>query len=94
MFKLNIKMNFLEKGLPMKTVSMLEFRQHAERILKEIAQGQRMVLTYRGKPVARLEPIHEGEPDEDDPFYSLDALADPAGPSLSNAEIDRDVYGG
>ena len=34
-----------------------------------------MVLTYRGKPVARLEPLQESTPGTDDPFYKLADLA-------------------
>ena len=40
----------------MKTVSMLEFRKNAMEIVKGVQRGQRVVLTYRGEPVARLEP--------------------------------------
>jgi len=38
----------------MKTVTMLEFRQEAEKILGRIQKGEHMILTYRGKPAARL----------------------------------------
>ena len=41
----------------MKTISMLEFRHHAEKVIAQVQKGQRLILTYRGKPVARLEPI-------------------------------------
>ena len=36
----------------MKTVSMLDFRHHAEKIIDQVQKGQRMILTRRGKPVA------------------------------------------
>lgn len=77
----------------MKTVSMLEFRQDADRVLAQLRKGERMVLTYRGKPVARLEPIAAETTHADDPFYRLGELADDAGKSLSNREIDRAIYG-
>lgn len=54
---------------------MVEFRRDAEAIIKRALQGQRMILTYRGKPVLRLEPIDDEEPSEDDPFYRLPDLA-------------------
>ena len=76
----------------MKSVSMLEFRQGADRVLNQVARGQTFVLTYRGKPVARLEPIRESVPDADDPFYRLPELASETGEPLSNDEIDRLVY--
>jgi prevent-host-death family protein len=76
----------------MKTISMLEFRRDAEQIIRQIQAGERLVLTYRGKPVARLEPILEIAVDVDDPFYTLDQLADAEGKSLSNREMDEIIY--
>ncbi len=76
----------------MKKISMLDFRLHAERIIAQVQKGQRMILTRRGKPVARLEPIVDGTPDSEDPFYSLTDLAE-AGDSLTNAQIDESLYG-
>ena len=35
---------------------------------RRIRQGERLVLTYRGKPVARLDPVTEAEPPTDDPI--------------------------
>ena len=77
----------------MQTVSMLEFRRRALEIVQQVRRGQRIVLTYRGKPVARLEPIGEAVLTEDDPFYALDRLADTQGKSLTNDQMDRIVYG-
>jgi PHD/YefM family antitoxin component YafN of YafNO toxin-antitoxin module len=36
----------------MKTVTMSEFRENAERILRRVAKGERLVLSHRGKPAA------------------------------------------
>ena len=77
----------------MKTVSMLDFRNNAEKIIAQVQKGQRMILTCRGKPVARLEPIVNESADGDDPFYTLSDVSDSAGASLSNAQIDDIVYG-
>jgi len=41
----------------MGTISMLEFRRDAKNVIERTKRGERMILTYRGKPVARLEPI-------------------------------------
>lgn len=71
---------------------MLDFRLDAERIIAQVQKGQRMILTRRGKPVARLEPIVEEVPAAEDPFYSLSDLAEP-GDSLSNEAIDKLLYG-
>lgn len=77
----------------MNTVSMLELRRDAGHIVHRIQAGERLVLTYRGKPVARLEPVADAATDADDPFYTLDRLADSEGEALSNREIDAILYG-
>lgn len=77
----------------MKTVSMLEFRRRAEGVLKQVQKGERFVLTYRGRPVARLEPVSQATATAEDPFYSLGELADADGESLTNPEIDEILYG-
>jgi prevent-host-death family protein len=77
----------------MKTVSMLEFRQNAEKFIRRSQQGERMVMTYRGKPVCRLEPIRDQAPSNDDPFYRLPDFAEAKGSSLTNREMDKVIYG-
>lgn len=76
----------------MKTVSMLELRQNAQAIVEKVERGQPFLLTYRGRPVARIEPVGTTT-QKDDPFYSLGELADGKGKSLSNREIDEALYG-
>jgi antitoxin (DNA-binding transcriptional repressor) of toxin-antitoxin stability system len=58
-----------------------------------VRRGERMVLTYRGKPVVRLEPVCDEPGQPNDPFYALDALADAKGRSLTNRQMDDVVYG-
>ena len=77
----------------MKTVSMLQLRHHANKILAQVQKGQRLILTYRGRPVARLEPIAPQAVASDDPFYSLDQLGDSDGGPLTNEQIDDILYG-
>ena len=77
----------------MKTVSMLDFRNRAERIIAQVQKGQEMILTYRGKPVLRLQPFREEDVAEDDPFYALDRHADAKGKSLTNRQMDKPIYG-
>ena len=77
----------------MKTISLLDFRLDAERILAQVQQGQRMILTRRGKPVARLEPISNEGIGTEDPFYRLGELSSETGTSLTNDQIDEIVYG-
>jgi prevent-host-death family protein len=71
----------------MKRISMVEFRLNSQKIIAQVQKGQRMILTRRGKPVARLEPFLQ-EITGDDPFYSLTSLSDSWGGSLSNEQID------
>jgi len=76
-----------------KTVTMLQFRKDAEAVLRQVAKGRAFVLTYRGKPVARLEPLREDVISADDPIYDLYKEASPTAEPLTNEEIDRIVYG-
>jgi antitoxin (DNA-binding transcriptional repressor) of toxin-antitoxin stability system len=80
----------------MKRMSMLEFRHNARRALEAVQRGERLLLTYRGKVVARLEPVSEGPPDvpPDDPLLRIEdfAVDGPGGP-VSNQEMDRLIYG-
>jgi antitoxin (DNA-binding transcriptional repressor) of toxin-antitoxin stability system len=80
----------------MKTVTMLQFRRNAEAILRRIRKGERFLLSHRGKPVARLEPL--GNPAAVDPANDLFlAIASRAQPSpkgeTKHADIDQIVYG-
>ena len=80
----------------MRELTMLEFRRDAAKALDAVRRGERLLLTYRGKVVARLEPVRpesDAIPD-DDPLLRLDEFAvDGPGGSLGNREIDRVVYG-
>ena len=77
----------------MKTVSLLEFRQKAQTVLNQVSKGQGVLLTYRGKPVARLEPVNNRSANGEDHFYLIDQLADDRAESLTNEQMDRVVYG-
>jgi antitoxin (DNA-binding transcriptional repressor) of toxin-antitoxin stability system len=81
----------------MKEMTMVEFRRSARRALEAVGRGERILLTYRGKAVARLEPVRPGASDlaDDDPLLRIDdfALDGPGGP-LPNEAIDRILYGG
>lgn len=77
----------------MKTITMLEFRKQAGRIVQQLERGERFLLTYRGRPVARLEPARDEAVPADDPFYDLLVIDDPNGSSLTNEQIDAVIYG-
>ena len=76
----------------MTSISMLELRQDAEGVIRRIGQGERLILTYRGRPVAHLEPIKEPTVSPDDPLYRLIGLSVGEGESLSNEEMDSIIY--
>ena len=88
--KLKFKLNF------MKTMTMLEFRKDARKALAAVQRGERLLLTYRGRPVAQLTPVREVPRTlpEHDPLRRLEAFSvDGPATRLSNEEIDRTVYG-
>lgn len=74
---------------------MLEFRKDSLKALRAVQRGERFLLTYRGKPIARLEPVRPvADPDRDDPIFRIDEFAGRGpGDKLTNSEIDRIVYG-
>ena len=80
----------------MKTVSMLEFRKDAEGILRRVAKGERFLLSHRGRPAARLEPVASSNADvrADDPFLTINRRATPSPKGKTrHADIDRILYG-
>jgi prevent-host-death family protein len=77
----------------LEAVSLVEFRKNAARVLRRIRQGQSIILTSRGQPVARLEPVREEKAGAEDPLYHLFEIADEGGEPLSNEEMDRLIYG-
>jgi antitoxin (DNA-binding transcriptional repressor) of toxin-antitoxin stability system len=75
---------------------MVEFRRDAESVLRRIAKGERLVLSHRGKPAARLEPVGAGPAIdlENDPFLSASRRAVPSPKGKTNhGDIDRILYG-
>lgn len=78
----------------MDTVTMLEFRRNAEAILRRVARGERLVISHRGKPAARLEPLEEPVQSASDPFLTVSERAKPSpkGPT-SHSDLDRILYG-
>jgi antitoxin (DNA-binding transcriptional repressor) of toxin-antitoxin stability system len=76
----------------MKTVSLLEFRKNTQATLLKVAGGQSIVLTRRGRAIARLEPIGDERIAPDDPIYALGELS-VEGHSMTNEQMDREIYG-
>jgi prevent-host-death family protein len=76
-----------------KKLSMSDLRAHAKQIVGQVRAGETIVLTYRGRPALRLEPIRPAMVAADDPFYRLGELSQRRGASLTNRQIDDIVYG-
>ena len=77
----------------MTSISMVELRRDAEGVLRRVGRGERLVLTYRGRPVTRLEPYAQPIPSIDDTIYRLAELSVDEGESLGNEEMDAIIYG-
>ncbi len=77
----------------MQQVSLVEFRRNAAKVLRRVERGERLILTVRGRPVARIEQVEERSPGPNDPFLRLADHATEKGGNLTNEEIDRVVYG-
>lgn len=84
--------------LKVEEVAMLDFRHNADAVLKNIQKGASYVLTYRGKPVAKMLPIAasaidgSGGGDEQDSLSRLVGISQELG-SMSNEAMDGAIYG-
>lgn len=74
---------------------MLEFRRDAGGVLRRVARGERFVLSHRGRPVARLEPVAAPRDlPPADPFLTIAARATPSPKGQTrHTDIDRILYG-
>ncbi len=84
----------------MKTITMLEFRRNASVALREILKGHQLLLTYRGKPVAQLQPVKSVKRSlqSDDALFQMLEKAEKdlklsTNRSLTNKQIDQILYG-
>jgi len=80
----------------MKTVTMLQFRQDAEGVLRRVAKGERFVISHRGKPAARLEPLTAPSSSDpaNDPFLGIARRAKPSPKGKTkHQDIDQILYG-
>ena len=80
----------------MNTVTMVAFRKNAEKGLRRVAKGERFVLSHRGKPAARLEPVGTSLTDQaNDPFLKIGHRARPSPKGKTDhRSIDQSLYGG
>jgi len=79
------------------TVNVHEAKTHFSKLLARVEKGERITVARAGKPVARLVPADRPAPGAlppEDPLLNLDKFGfDGPGGSLSDAEIDRLIYG-
>jgi antitoxin (DNA-binding transcriptional repressor) of toxin-antitoxin stability system len=63
--------------------------------IRAVQRGESLLLTYRGQPVARLEPVPSSAaavPEDDALLRIEDFAVDGPGGSLPNEEVDRIIY--
>jgi antitoxin (DNA-binding transcriptional repressor) of toxin-antitoxin stability system len=79
----------------MKAITLMDLKQNAAAIIRQIGRGRSFILKYRGKPAVRMSPLPQrgGRKAGRDPFYTLTELAAKNGSSLSNEEMDKLIYG-
>ena len=79
----------------MKTVSMLQFRKDSASVLEALKKGVRIILTYRGNPVAYVQPFDNKPSVENDPINDLASYAVdcPLENPLKHDQIDKLIYG-
>ena len=80
----------------MKAITLMDLKQNAAAIIRQIGRGRSFILKYRGKPAVRMSPLLERggrKAGERDPFYTLTELAAKNGSSLSNEAMDKLIYG-
>jgi antitoxin (DNA-binding transcriptional repressor) of toxin-antitoxin stability system len=79
----------------MKTITMLQLRTNSRGVVRLLRRGERMTLSYRGLPLARLEPVRTTDTwSAEDPVFKIHHAARPSprGP-LSHDQIDEELYG-
>jgi prevent-host-death family protein len=48
----------------MQAIGVRELREHLSRVLADVQDGETIVVTKAGAPIARIEPLRPGVPDE------------------------------
>ena len=78
----------------MKTISTSELRSHTRSLVRTLAGGHSVSLTYRGHKLARIFPLKSGNGvGANDPLYRFHRFASKRAKPLTDREMDRVVYG-
>jgi prevent-host-death family protein len=80
-----------------KFVNVHAAKTHLSQLVARAERGERIIIARDGRPVAQLGPAprpRRAALSDDDPLLNLDDFAiDGAGGNLTNADIDRVLYG-
>jgi antitoxin (DNA-binding transcriptional repressor) of toxin-antitoxin stability system len=80
----------------MESITMLDLRKNSAVLLKKLKRKEKILLSFRGKPVATIHPILQDIDWESDSFlHFLNTIPKTSSKKkhLSNEEIDSLVYG-
>jgi len=78
----------------MKTISTSQLRSQTRSLVRTLAGGNSVSLTYRGRQLAKIRPVKlTNGASADDPLYHFHHVADQLAKTLTDREIDRLVYG-
>ena len=84
--------------MPETVVNIHAAKTQLSQLVARAEKGERITIARAGKPVAQIIPAPKkkrGKLPPDDPLLNLDKFAvDGPGGKLTNAEIDRILYGG
>lgn len=74
----------IKHATTMKTSTIVEAKSHFSALLSAVANGEEIIVTRRGQPVARIVPPHSPQ------VFDLDALRSyiAAGPAASGMTIE------
>ena len=80
----------------MTSITMLDLRKNSSLLLEKLKRKEKILLSFRGKPVATIHPISQESDWETDSFLQFINSIPKSGSKktkLSNEEIDSLVYG-
>jgi len=80
----------------MTSITMLDLRKNSNILLEKLKRKEKILLSFRGKPVATIHPISQESDWESDSFLQfINSIPKSTGKKskLSNEEIDSLVYG-
>ena len=72
----------------MKRASVSEAKNGLSGLLSEVRRGEAVLITHHGRPVARIEPCHVGDPDDEHGTAEL-VRRGVAAPPRAPLDVDR-----